>query len=100
MSNELFHKKSVLVTGGTGLIGKPLVDMLIQRGASVRIASLDDKSLAHPQAEFHHTDLTSMENCLRVTKDIDYVFQLAGIKGSPAMTAKRPASFFYSTKCQ
>ena len=28
---------------------------------------------------------------------MDYVFHLAGIKGSPAMTAEQPASFFVPT---
>lgn len=85
------------MTGGTGLIGRPLVEMLIERGASVRIASLDDPSRAHPEAEFRQVDLTQLENCTRVCKGMDFVFHLAGIKGSPAMTAKKPASFFVPT---
>ena len=95
--HRLYSKKNVLVTGGTGMIGQPLVKKLIDYGANVRIASLDEKSLAHPQAEFFRADLTELENCLQVTKDIDFVFHLAGIKGSPAMTQKKPASFFYPT---
>lgn len=95
--HQLYAKKNILVTGGTGMIGQPLVEKLIGYGANVRIASLDDKSLAHPKAEFFRADLTEFENCLKVTKDIDFVFHLAGIKGSPAMTQKKPASFFYPT---
>jgi GDP-L-fucose synthase len=95
--HQLYSKKNVLVTGGTGMIGQPLVKKLIEYGANVRIASLDDKSLAHPKAEFIKADLTQFENCLQVSRDIDYVFHLAGIKGSPAMTQKKPASFFYPT---
>lgn len=95
--HHLYSKKNVLVTGGTGMIGQPLVKKLIDYGAHVRIASLDDKSLAHTKAEFFRADLTEFENCLQVTKDIDFVFHLAGIKGSPAMTQKKPASFFYPT---
>lgn len=97
MNSELFDKKNVLVTGGTGLIGQPLVRMLLERGARVRVASLDAPERANPQTEFHCTDLTHYENCVRMTRDIDYVFHLAGIKGSPAMTQKKPASFFYPT---
>lgn len=95
--HQLYSKKNILVTGGTGMIGQPLVEKLIGYGANVRIASLDDKSLAHPKAEFFRADLTEFENCLKVTQDIDFVFHLAGIKGSPAMTQKKPASFFYPT---
>lgn len=93
----MFKGKSVLVTGGTGLIGRPLVDMLIAKGAKVRIASLDDASRAHPAADFQRCNLMFLENCLKVCEGMDYVFHLAGIKGSPAMTAKSPASFFVPT---
>ena len=42
----MFRGKQVLVAGGTGLIGIPLVEMLVAQGAKVRIASLDDRSRA------------------------------------------------------
>ena len=90
----MFKNKNVLVTGGTGLIGRCLVEMLIQRGANVRIASLDDPSRAHPSAEFRQVNLMKLDNCIQVCTGMDYVFHLAGIKGSPAVTVKRPASFF------
>lgn len=86
-----------MVTGGTGLIGIPLVQMLVAMGARLRIVSLDDSSRAHPEAEFIQLDLTRFENCMKACEGIDFVFNLVGIKGSPAMTAKRPASFFVPT---
>ncbi len=89
--------QSILVTGGTGMIGHPLVEELLARGAKVRIASLDDPSRAHPDAEFRRADLRSFDACLELCDGVDHVFQLAGIKGSPAMAAKKPASFFVST---
>ncbi len=94
---NIYKDKRILITGGTGLIGRPLVEMLIEAGAKIRIASLDDPSRAHPEAEFMQVDLTQFDNCMRVCEDMDFVFQLAGIKGSPAMTAKNPASFFVPT---
>jgi len=94
---DIYKDKKVLVTGGTGLIGIPLVEILIKKGAKVRIVSLDDPSRAHPQAEFIRADLTRFENCLKACKEMDYVFHLAGIKGSPAMTSEKPASFFVPT---
>ncbi len=96
-AENTFKGKNVLVTGGTGLIGRPLVEMLIEYGAKVRIASLDDPSRAHPKAEFRKVNLMELKNCLDVCDSVDFVFHLAGIKGSPAMTAKKPASFFVPT---
>lgn len=93
----MYNGKNVLVTGGTGLIGRPLVDLLIENGANVKIASLDEPSRANPKAEFHKVNLIDFENCKKVCTGMDMVFHLAGIKGSPAMTAKRPASFFVPT---
>jgi GDP-L-fucose synthase len=95
--DNFYKNKNILVTGGTGLIGRPLVEMLVNLGSNVRIASLDDPSRSHPQAEFKRVDLTRYESCEEVCKDMDYVFHLAGIKGSPAMTQKKPASFFVPT---
>lgn len=94
---DFYKNKKILVTGGTGLIGRPLVKTLIDVGAKVRIASLDDPSRADPRAEFLRTDLTRFENCMQVCGGMEIVFHLAGIKGSPKMTKERPASFFVPT---
>ena len=97
-TNSGFYKgKKVLVTGGTGMIGRYLVELLIDEGARVTIASLDDPSRAHPKAQFSKLDLTDITNCIKACKEIDFVFHLAGIKGSPKMTMERPASFFVPT---
>lgn len=93
-----FYKgKNVLVTGGTGLIGRPLVDILTAQGANVTIVSLDDPSRAPQGVKFIRADLREFSNCLEICQNQEIVFQLAGVKGSPAMTAKRPASFFVPT---
>jgi len=93
----MFRAQNVLVAGGTGMIGIPLVRRLIEQGAQVRIASLDDPSRAHPQAEFIRTDLMSFRNCLAVCERMNYVFNLLGVKGSPAIAAAKPADSFVTT---
>ena len=94
---NIYKNKKVLVTGGTGLIGKALTNKLINMDAEVRVASLDHHSLAHPSCDFKHMDLTDISNCKKACENIDYVFNLVGIKGCPAMTMKKPVSFFDST---
>jgi len=93
---SIYNNKKILVTGGTGMIGKPLVEMLIEQGAKVRIASLDHPDRAHVQAEYQRVDLMDFNNCLKACQGMDYVFHLVGIKCSPAITSKRAATILVS----
>lgn len=95
--SAFYRGQSVLVTGGTGMIGRPLVEMLLAAGAKVRIASLDDPARAPAGAAFVRADLREFGQCLEVCREIDTVFHLAGVKGSPKMAAERPASFMVPT---
>jgi len=88
-----FVERNVLVTGGTGLIGRQVVDMLCEAGAKVKIVSLD-KIKVNEQAEHVFGDLTNFQFCREISKDTDFVFHLAGIKGSIDVTKAKPASFF------
>jgi len=78
---ESFSGRNVLVTGGTGLIGIPLVRKLDKMGANVRVVSLDDRSPFKDSIECVNGDICEKGVCERVLKDIDIVFHLAGIKG-------------------
>jgi len=55
-----FVGRNVLVTGGTGLIGRQIVDILCNVGAKVKIVSLD-RIKVNEQAEHIFGDLTSFE---------------------------------------
>ena len=94
MSIDLNGKK-VLVTGGTGMVGQPLVELLIEEGCDVTVVSLDDPSRVQQESiTFVQSDLRDFNNCLEVTKNQDIVFHVAGVKGSPLLTRSKPASFF------
>jgi len=88
-----FTRKNVLITGGTGLIGRQIVDILCDAGANVKIVSLDRINI-NGKAEHIYGDLTSFEFCKDVTKGMDFVFHVAGIKGSIEVTKAKLASFF------
>lgn len=88
-----FRKSNVLVTGGTGLIGRQVANILMEAGAKVTLVSLD-KIKINNVARHILGDLTSLDFCKKVTKNIDFVFHLAGVKGSIEATLKKPASFF------
>lgn len=88
-----FSGKNVLVTGGTGLIGRQIVNILHDSGACIKSVSLDDVTL---HEKIHHVrgDLRDYKFCLDIVKDMDFVFHVAGIKGSVTMTEEKPASHF------
>lgn len=88
-----FAGKNVLVTGGTGLIGRQVVQILCNADANVRVVSLDRFTI-DDRAEHLMGDLTEFSLCRELTKDMDSVFHLAGIKGSIEVTKSKPASFF------
>jgi len=91
-----FAGRNVLVTGGTGLIGRQVVDLLCGAGAHVRIVSLD-RVKVHDKAEHVLADLTDFGLCKQVMKDMDFVFHLAGIKGGAGVAAAKIASHFVPT---
>ena len=91
-----FSGKNVLVTGGTGLIGRQVVDLMVDAGAKVRIVSLD-KIKVNDRADHVIGDLTSFELCKEITSGMDCVFHLAGIKGSAGVSQTHLASHFVPT---
>ena len=90
---ESLNARNVLVTGGTGLIGRQVVKILCDVDAHVKIISLDRVNV-DDRAEHVFGDLTDFNLCKEITKDIDFVLHLAGIKGSIEVTKSKPASFF------
>lgn len=84
--------KKVLVTGGTGMIGRELVNLLSSQGAEVYVASIDKNAYMN-NAMCLYLDLRDRKNCFDVAHGKDIIFHLAGIKGSPKMCKEKPASF-------
>lgn len=93
----MYKNKRVLVAGGTGTIGIPLVRRLIELGADVTVVSKDTpeyaKRVLGDKALFRQSDLTNLDNCLEATKNQDYVFNLVGIKGSTGIGETKVASY-------
>ncbi|HXT50952.1 MAG TPA: NAD-dependent epimerase/dehydratase family protein [Thermoanaerobaculia bacterium] len=94
-----FASASVLVTGGAGFIGSHLVDVLVERGARVRV--LDDLSsgsvgnLAHhgDAIELQRGDLRDLEACRRACAGARFAFHLAA-RGSVPRSLEDPATTF------
>ena len=95
--NKFYRRKKILVAGGTGMIGTCLVNKLLAYGSEITVAALDSKKYAEKLfgrgVKFIQTDLTDFDNCLKVTKKMDLVFNLVGIKGSVGIGQTKTASF-------
>lgn len=93
-----YHGTRVLVAGGTGMIGIPLVRTLLNLGARVTVVSLEQEDYARellgPTIRFFRGDLTQYETCKKAVEGQEYVFNLVGIKGSVGIGVKRAASYF------
>ena len=89
----------VLITGASGMVGHYLVEKCIEREYSVvatdiRYNDVFDKYKDLFKFEFKKANLTDFEKCKEVVKDIDVVFHVAGIKGSPKRAMEQPNDFF------
>lgn len=93
---ESFTGKDILITGGTGLIGRQIVEILGDIDANIKVVSLDRIKISG-NVEHILGDLTNFEFCKDITRGIDFVFHLAGIKGSADVSEKKLASHFIPT---
>lgn len=95
--SKFYRRKNVLVAGGTGMIGIVTVNRLLSYDCNITIASLETRTYAEnlfgKKVKFIRTDLTDFNNCMRVTKGQELVFNLVGIKGSVGIGQKKAASF-------
>ena len=93
---ESFREAQVLVTGGTGMIGRQVVDLLCAAGARVRTVSLD-RLVLRPEVAHESGDLTDLRFCEQVTRGLDVVLHVAGVKGTPRTSSSMVASHFVPT---
>ena len=75
---NFFKNKKILITGGTGLIGRQLVNILLSYGSKITVVSLDSPHALDNKVKFIKKDLRNFDNCLKVCRGIDFVFHLAG----------------------
>lgn len=96
MSNPFYREKKVLVCGGDGFIGSHLTLSLLNSGAIVSVVGQKRKCKLekHSKLNYISKNLLDVNNCKKIVKNIDYVFQLAGTAGGIDFNNKHHASLF------
>jgi dTDP-L-rhamnose 4-epimerase len=90
------HQKRALVTGGAGLIGSHIVDLLLSEGYTVRILDnlepnthkFGKPAWVNPSAEFCQGNVQDYETMRSALTDIDVVFHEAAYGGYMPEMAK------------
>jgi len=86
---NFFHKKKILITGGTGTVGRELTRQLLQFDPSViRIYSRDETKQFEMQEEFGGVeniryfvgDVRDVKRLGMAMEEVDFVFHLAALK--------------------
>jgi GDP-L-fucose synthase len=93
--------KKVLITGAVGMVGHYLVKKCVDRGYFVRATDIRDNDVFaniceghQKQFEFVKADLRNFSESKEVVKDMDVVFHVAGVKGSPKRAMEQPNDYF------
>lgn len=76
-----YDGKTILVTGGTGFIGTHIVQELLERDVKIIIPVHIRRLMIEydeDKIETMYADLTKQEDCIKILKDVDYVFHAAG----------------------
>lgn len=80
-----YQGKTIVVTGGSGMIGTHMIKELLKRGADVRThihkspLKIDDDRIEI----LYDIDLTNIDDCIELIDGADYVIHLAGMIANP-----------------
>ena len=91
--------KKILVAGGGGFIGGWLVKELISQGnqvTAVDVKLISEWSQVFTEAKNLVRDLSLLDNCLELTKDVDEIYNLAADMGGMGFIEKNKAACMLS----
>ena len=77
----MIKNKKILIVGAGGFIGGHLVDRLIKDGNTIVATDIKPKEYWFQDfsvaENYYDMDMKDISNCRKVTKNIDYVFNMA-----------------------
>jgi GDP-D-mannose 3',5'-epimerase len=89
----------VLIAGGAGFIGSHMARRLKGEGHWIRVADWKRNEFMTESEfcdEFHLVDLRSLDNCLKVTQEIDWVFNFAADMGGMGFIQSNHSVIMYN----
>ena len=96
----MYKKEKVLVAGGTGVIGIPIVHELINRGAHVTVVGMEDENIAlrylPREVIYKKRNLLDIDQCSEVIRNHKIVVNCAGTKRSVGIGYKNISGFLVS----
>lgn len=78
---------TILVTGGTGFVGRSLVNKLVAGGLSARVLSRSGNNSGHPRISVYRGDLTRLNDLKAVVQGCDVIFHCAAEKTDETIMA-------------
>jgi len=92
MTRNLFNKKTILITGGTGSFGEAMTNELLKTNISeIRIFSRDEKkqddmrkNFKSDKLKFYLGDIRDYKSVQNSVKNVDYIFHAAALKQVPS----------------
>ena len=88
---SFFDAKKVMVTGGTGLIGTNMINQLLHSGAKITAIIHKTKPyINNKKINYIKADLTKYDECLKITKNQDYIIHCAAASFGIEIMSKDP----------
>lgn len=95
MNHEFWRHNTVMVTGGSGFLGRRLVDALLSSSARVEVLDIANPTTQKGDFVFHQTDLCDLRGTIQILEERrpQVMIHLAGQAGVSACD-ERPAEAF------
>jgi len=88
---KYYKNKKILVTGGSGFVGRNFVESLLQAGSKVTVPIHKRKlPIKHKNLIKVSADLNSLKDCIKLCKKNDFIIHAAGTVAAAKMTVKNP----------